>query len=113
MTIAKILMVCAVGVWPAAGAFAYVPGKPVHVITRFSLPAMTTEESVPESNTSELVAQTLCRTFIGEYVSHDHAIRVQNDLRRNGLRAWIEYHGCLTCNPSTRTYVVFAMLPCR
>jgi hypothetical protein len=75
-------------------------------------PYVTLPRSV-EPSRSELVSQGLCRTFIGEYPSHDHAIRVQNSIRRKGFQAWIEARGCITCTVNTRTYAVFANLPCR
>ena len=71
----------------------------------------STTESPLESNASGLLTQGLCRTFIGEYVSNDHAIAVQSYIRIQGFDAWIEYHGSFVSG--TRTYVVFAMLPCR
>jgi hypothetical protein len=71
----------------------------------------STIELLLDSNASGLIAQGLCRTFIGEYVSNDHAIAVQNYIRNQGFDAWIEYHGSFVAG--TRTYVVFAMLPCR
>ena len=79
---------------------------PPQAIARFS-----TDESLLESNTSELLVQALCRTFIGEYVSNDHAIAIQNYIRSQGFDSWTEYRGSFVSG--TRTYVVFAMLPCR
>jgi hypothetical protein len=56
--------------------------------------------------------ENLCQTFVGEYVSHDHAIRVQNEILSRGYEAWIVNRGCLICDTDTRTYAVFANLPC-
>jgi hypothetical protein len=114
MTIAKILLVSAVGVWLTAGSFAQAfMSNRVGGITTFSATTVAREQLLLRSNTPELLAQGLCKTFIGEYVSHDHAIQVQNSIRQKGFHAWIEPHGCLTCTVNTRTYVVFAMLRCR
>jgi hypothetical protein len=114
MTIAKLLVACTMAVWSAAGTFAAVsPEKSIHSSPAFSSPVVTTQKTLQESSTAALLAQGLCRRFIGEYVSHDHAIRIQNDIRSRGFHAWIEHRGCITCNPDTRTYVVWAMLPCR
>ncbi|MGH9961733.1 MAG: hypothetical protein ACREBC_32160, partial [Pyrinomonadaceae bacterium] len=114
MTIARILLISAVGVWLTGGSFVqgFVSNR-VGVITTFSAPAVPREQLRLGSNKPELLAQGLCKTFIGEYISHDHAIQVQNSIRRKGFHAWIENHGCLTCTVNTRTYVVFAMLRCR
>jgi hypothetical protein len=73
--------------------------------------ARSSEESLLESNTSGLVAQGLCETRYGTYVNVDHANRIVNNLRSQGVNAWMEYHGSYLSG--TRTYVVFAMLPCR
>ena len=67
----------------------------------------------PQSNTSGRVAQRLCETFIGEYVSRSRANEIQDEQSRRNVKAWVETRGCFICTPSTRTYAVLAMLPCR
>ena len=52
----------------------------------------------------------LCVRRLGDYISHDHAIRVRNAIRSRGFQAWIEYHGSIISG--SRTYVVFAEVPC-
>ena len=47
--------------------------------------------------------QSVCR--VGDYVTHDHALSVRNEMLRRGYHAWIEHHGSLYAG--TRTYVVF------
>jgi|SRR4029453_9633482 len=113
MTVQQILVICALAAWPRPGSLA--PNfwsEPVQSIATLAAAPKRTS-SGPEANTYEVAAQALCRTFIGEYVSHDHAIRIQNDIRSRGFQAWIEPRGCLTCSQNTRTYAVFAVLPCR
>jgi len=83
----------------------YVEGK---LWIKQSASGGTTEESPLESSTSELATE---ETFVGEYLSHDRAIQVQNEIRNRGFDAWIKHLGCFTCTPSTRTYAVYAMLP--
>lgn len=73
----------------------------------------TTGQSVRKTDVSELVlvlAQASCTQFVGEYASHDHAIRVKNELLRKRFNAWIEHHGSYLSG--TRTYVVYAAVPC-
>ncbi len=75
--------------------------------------ALALNTEAPATNLEpSLYAQGLCQAFIGEYVSHDHAIQVRNQLSSRGFNAWIVNLGCLTCRPSTRTYAVYAMVPC-
>ncbi|PJF33862.1 MAG: hypothetical protein CUN57_01045 [Phototrophicales bacterium] len=47
--------------------------------------------------------------LIGEYVSNDRALAEKYAIERDGFSAWIEYLGTL----DTRTYAVWADLPCR
>lgn len=50
-----------------------------------------------------------CETRIGEYVTQDRAVVVRNRIQGDGYQAWIEYLGTL----DTRTYAVWANLPCQ
>lgn len=52
----------------------------------------------------------LCEKRVGEYATNDRAYQVRNELQQKGYEAWIKYHGSFLSG--TRTYVVFAMLPC-
>lgn len=64
--------------------------------------AMTPQAAAPHA--SIVLAQGVCR--VGDYVSHDHARAVVNNLQSRGYQAWVEHHGSLYSG--TRTYVVFA-----
>lgn len=113
----------ATGVWKLQGTQLYLYNQSTGELTSAQLrmtqrdafyadDELWVRQSASAANSSEHAPQQLCKTFVGEYVSHDHAIQVQNEVQRQGFEAWIAYHGCLTCTPDTRTYVVFAMLPC-
>lgn len=54
--------------------------------------------------------ESLCEKFVGEYVTNDRAFQVRNELQQQGYEAWIKHWGSFLSG--TRTYAVFAMLPC-
>ena len=54
--------------------------------------------------------QQLCERRIATCALRGRAIAVLNNARQNGYQAWIEEHGSILND--TRTYVLFAKVPC-
>ncbi len=55
-------------------------------------------------------SQQLCERRIRDCISMSRAVVVRDEVRQKGYEAWIVNHGSYLAG--TRTYVVFAMVPC-